>query len=119
MEGHFDDILKSQDRYVKKIFPRISQELTGKVRGEEKGLPSTGTFGNMALKEDKKAKKKMMDSRITNNSIDGDAKDNCSQMEFESMMSMSSEHDFAADNAMDQIGITEIEKTERMKKRFS
>ena len=29
MEGHFDEILKSQDRYVKKIFPRISQELLG------------------------------------------------------------------------------------------
>lgn len=29
MEGHFDEILKSQDRYVKKIFPRISQELKG------------------------------------------------------------------------------------------
>ena len=35
------------------------------------------------------------------NSIDGDAPETGSQMDFDSMMSMTSDADFAADNAMD------------------
>lgn len=118
MEGHFDDILKSQDRYVKKIFPRISQELNG--GGNAAGAEPKSPHFNTALKEEnpRKKKKHPADEAVMGNSIDGDKPETGSQMDFDSMMSMTSDADFAADNAMDQIGITEIEANER-KRKFS
>lgn len=95
MEGHLDELIRTQDKKAAKLFPRLSNHLSGQINDDEEETKETIALNNTNMPNS------FRDSRI-DNSLRGKHNMSSTDMDFPVRETL------VAD-ATDEIGITGVE----------